>query len=262
MPQRVLMAEDIAINRRIQQAQLEPLGVEIQSVINGSQAVESCTTGGIDLALLDLVMPGMDGFSACQALREDARTARMPIMVLTALAGDAKARSLAAGADDFMRKPANSLLLQHRITNLLEVGVFERAWTGSLTAPQGRVLAVSGAPHVRSLLVAQMRDLGSGRECPSLEEAWALLGQDPPSVLAVDWALGPSAVRDFCLRLKVRPELAGIPVLLVHAPSDLPVIEAHPPAVDDFLDLPLQAADAQHRVALLLRLARARRTGA
>lgn len=262
MPQRVLMAEDIAINRRIQQAQLEPLGVEIQSVINGAQALETCATGLIDLALLDLVMPGTDGFAACQSLREDPRTARMPILILTALAGDAKARSLAAGADDFMRKPANSLLLQHRITNLLEVGAFERAWKGTLPPPGGAVVAVSAAAHVRSMLVAQVRDLGAGREFPSLEAVWPELLQAQPEVLALDWALGAQAVRDFTLRLKMEPALADIPVLLLHPPSDLPVIEANPPAVDDFLDLPLQAADAKHRVSLMLRLARARRTTA
>lgn len=262
MPQRVLMAEDIAINRRIQQAQLEPLGVEVQSVINGAQALETCAAGLVDLALLDLVMPGMDGFTACQALREDPRTARLPIMVLTALAGDAKARSLTAGADDFMRKPANSLMLQHRITNLLEVGAFERAWTGSLPPPRGSLLAVSPAAHVRGLLVAQVRDLGTGREGGSLEEAWTQMLAERPAVLALDWALGPAAVRDFTLRMKVEPALADIPVLLLHPLADLPVIEANPPAVDDFLDLPLQAADAKHRVALMLRLARARRTTA
>ena len=259
MAQRVLMAEDIAINRRIQQAQLEPLGVEIQAVINGAQALEACAAGQVDLALLDLVMPGMDGFAACQSLREDPRTARLPILILTALAGDAKARSLAAGADDFMRKPANSLLLQHRITNLLEVGTFERGWAGTLPPPRGTVFAVSGAAHVRGMLVAQVRDLGGGREFASLEDLWPQLLQERPEVLALDWVLGPLAIRDFTLRLKVEAALADIAVLLLHPPSDLTVIEANPPAVDDFLDLPLQAADAKHRVSLMLRLARARR---
>lgn len=262
MPQRVLMAEDIAINRRIQQAQLEPLGVEVQTVINGAQALESCATGQVDLAVLDLVMPGMDGFTACQSLREDPRTARLPVLVLTALAGDAKARSLAAGADDFMRKPANSLMLQHRITNLLEVGAFERAWEGALPAPRGTLLTVSPAPHVRSLLGAQMRDLGTALECASLEAGWGQLLAERPAVVALDWALGPTAVRDFTLRMKVEPALADMPVLLLHPLADLPVIEANPPAVDDFLDVPLQSADVRHRVSLMLRLARARRASA
>ena len=87
MTQRVLMAEDIAINRRIQQAQLEPLGVEVVPVLNGAQAMEACRQGDIDLAMLDLVMPGMDGFAVCQALRADQDTARLPILILTALAG-------------------------------------------------------------------------------------------------------------------------------------------------------------------------------
>lgn len=259
MTQRVLMAEDIAINRRIQQAQLEPMGVEVVSVHNGTQAVESCKKGDIDLAMLDLVMPGMDGFAACQALRSDGETARIPILILTALAGDAKARSLAVGADDFLRKPANSLMLQRRVTNLLEVGTFERGWKGALPAPRGEVWVVSPAPHVRAMLLAQVRETGGGREFESLEGLLPKLASEAPAMLALDWALGPVPLREFALRMQANPTLSSTPMLLLHPQADLPVIEANPPVVDDFLDLPLQSADLKHRVGLLLRLSRARR---
>lgn len=262
MPQRVLMAEDIAINRRIQQAQLEPLGVEVVPVLNGSQAMEACRKGEIDLAMLDLVMPGMDGFAVCQALRAEPDTARLPILILTALAGDAKTRSLTAGADDFLRKPANSLLLQHRVLNLLEVGTFERGWNGTLPPARGEVWVVSPAAHVRSVFLAQVRETGGGREVEGLEGLVPRLAAERPAVLALDWALGPAAIRDFSLRMQTDPALAAVPMLLLHPAGDLPVIEANPPAVDDFLELPMQAADLKHRVGLLLRLARARRASA
>ncbi len=261
MTQRVLMAEDIAINRRIQQAQLEPMGVEVVPVLNGAQALEACQKGDIDLAMLDLVMPGMDGFAACQALRADEATARIPILILTALAGDAKARSLAAGADDFLRKPANSLLLQHRVTNLMEVGAFERGWKSTLPAPRGEVWVVSPAAHVRAMLVAQVRESGGGREFENLEGLLPRLASEAPALLALDWALGPGPLRDFAMRMQANPNLAATPMLLLHPPADLVVIEANPPAVDDFLELPFQAVDLKHRVGLLLRLSRARRAG-
>lgn len=259
MTQRVLMAEDIAINRRIQQAQLEPMGVEVVPVLNGTQALEACQKGDIDLAMLDLVMPGMDGFAACQALRADGATARIPILILTALAGDAKARSLAAGADDFLRKPANSLLLQRRATNLMEVGAFERSWQSALPAPRGEVWVVSPAAHVRAMVVAQVRESGGGREFEGLEGLLPLLASESPAMVALDWALGPSPLRDFAMRMQANPALSGTPMLLLHPPADLPVIEANPPAVDDFLELPFQAVDLKHRVGLMLRLSRARR---
>lgn len=259
MTQRVLMAEDIAINRRVQQAQLEPMGIEVVPVLNGSQALEACGKGDIDLAMLDLVMPGMDGFAACQALRANGDTARIPILILTALAGDAKARSLAVGADDFLRKPANSLLLQRRVTNLLEVGAFERGWKSALPAPRGEVWVVSPVAHVRSVLVAQVRDTGGGREFESLDGLVALLATEAPAMVALDWSLGPTALRDFAMRMQANPSLSCTPMLLLHPGGDLPVIEANPPAVDDFLELPFQSADLKHRVGLLLRLSRARR---
>lgn len=260
MTQRVLMAEDIAINRRIQQAQLEPMGIEVVAVLNGTQALESCRRGEIDLAMLDLVMPGMDGFAACQALRSEAATSRLPILILTALAGDAKARSLTAGADDFLRKPANGLLLQRRVTNLLEVGAFERGWKGPLPAPRGEVWVVSPAAHVRSVFVAQVREMGGGREFESLDGLLPRLESEAPAMLALDWALGPAVLRDFALRMQSSPSLGCIPMLLLHPAGDLPVIEANPPVVDDLLELPLQSADLKHRVGLMLRLSRARRS--
>ncbi|HJV22530.1 MAG TPA: response regulator [Holophagaceae bacterium] len=259
MTQRVLMAEDIAINRRIQQAQLEPMGVEVVPVLNGTQALEACRKGEIDLAMLDLVMPGMDGFAACQALRADEATARLPILILTALAGDAKSRSLTAGADDFLRKPANSLLLQRRVTNLLELGAFERGWKGPLPAPRGEVWVVSPAAHVRAMVVAQVRESGGGREFESLEGLLPLLASESPAMVALDWALGPASLRDFAMRMQSSPALSCTPMLLLHPQAGLPIIEANPPVVDDFLELPFQAADLKQRVGLILRLSRARR---
>jgi hypothetical protein len=109
------------------------------------------------------------------------------------------------------------------------------------------------------MLVAQVRETGGGREFASLEDLLPRLASETPAMLALDWALGPSELRDFAMRMQANPALGSTPMLLLHPPGDLPLIEANPPAMDDFLELPFQAVDLKHRVGLLLRLSRARR---
>ncbi len=105
---RVLVAEDNEVNRRLVLGSLARLGHHVTLVGDGVAAVEAARTGGFDVALLDVHMPGMDGFAATAAIRAlEAGTDRhLPIAAVTALAlkGDREA-CLAAGMDDYLPKP-------------------------------------------------------------------------------------------------------------------------------------------------------------
>lgn len=83
---------------------------------DGMQAVELCRSANPDLVLLDVVMPGMDGYAVCQRLKSDETTRRIPIIFITAsaAAGD-ESRCLEAGAVDFISKPVNPAVLQSRV---------------------------------------------------------------------------------------------------------------------------------------------------
>src|SRR5438046_10668444 len=86
------------------------------------KALDICATFDPDLILLDLIMPGMDGFALLEALREDGSESFLPIVVLTAdITEEARARALEAGATDFLVKPVSQAEALLRIRNLLEV---------------------------------------------------------------------------------------------------------------------------------------------
>ena len=108
---RVLVAEDNAINQRVIAALLEKHGHSVVLAVDGHEAVAAARHGGLDVALIDVQMPGMDGLQATAAIRvEEAGTGRhLPIVALTAraLKGDREA-CLAAGMDDYLSKPVRT----------------------------------------------------------------------------------------------------------------------------------------------------------
>jgi CheY-like chemotaxis protein len=257
---RILMVEDSAIVSRIQQAQLGGLFVEVQTAVNGDQALEMALSRPPDLLVVDLVMPGMDGFALCQALKGDPRTAKVPLFVVTALARDAKDRAFASGADDFMRKPPSTLLLQHRVSNLLEIGAAEEEGLGQRGGPVV-MRVVSPQAQARAHLVNQGGASVRGEEFSQLEGLLERLRQAPLGLLVLDAAFGLPQIRQVVEQLREDPGLVETPVLLLYAKDDLAILEGNPPAVDDFLEKPLEAGATRHRVGLMARLARARRRG-
>ncbi|HYE46247.1 MAG TPA: ATP-binding protein [Caulobacter sp.] len=106
---RVLLAEDHAVNRRVVQLLLEPVGVELTCVENGAEAVAAGLAGGYDLILMDLQMPVMDGLTAIRTIRAAEGPDRTPIWALSANALPEHVRASAeAGADGHLTKPISA----------------------------------------------------------------------------------------------------------------------------------------------------------
>ena len=115
----VLVADDEPEMRRFLHSQLKSL-YAIREARNGSEALELARAHDFDLILLDLMMPGIDGITLTRALREEAHTASVPIIILTARADeDSKMQALDAGVTDFLTKPFASSELAARCRNLL-----------------------------------------------------------------------------------------------------------------------------------------------
>ncbi|MBN9046722.1 MAG: PleD family two-component system response regulator [Rhizobiales bacterium] len=119
MTARILVVDDVASNVKLLEARLLAEYYEVICAYNGADAIEICLGGQIDVVLLDLLMPGMDGFEVCRRLKSDARTANIPVVMITSLdSAKDKIRGLEAGADDFLSKPAGDLHLMSRIKSL------------------------------------------------------------------------------------------------------------------------------------------------
>jgi DNA-binding response OmpR family regulator len=116
----VLVADDDADIRELVAYRMTRSGYAVLQASNGEEALELVTAELPDLAILDVMMPRLDGFEVVRRLRAQEETARIPIILLTARAQDADvARGFGAGADDYIRKPFSPQELAMRVQAIL-----------------------------------------------------------------------------------------------------------------------------------------------
>src|SRR6185437_8023867 len=122
MTARILVVDDIPANVKLLEVRLLAEYFEVLTASSGADALEICETGKIDVVLLDIMMPGMDGFEVCRRLKLDPATAYIPVVMVTALDQVTdRIRGLEAGADDFLTKPVNDLQLMTRVKSLVRL---------------------------------------------------------------------------------------------------------------------------------------------
>ena len=106
--------------------------------ISGAECLRSCARHPVDVILLDLMMPEMDGFQVCRALKEDPETAEIPVIMITARDDlDARAEGMRLGVSDFLAKPVFRRQLANRIRAQLEIIATARANDATLHQLQG-----------------------------------------------------------------------------------------------------------------------------
>ncbi len=117
----VLVVDDQPQNIRLLEAILTPRGYDVRAAASGEEALTAVTASDVDLVLLDIVMPGMDGYEVCRSIREQSRTAYLPVVMVTASGDEQKIKALEAGADDFLTKPIDQSELLARVKSLARV---------------------------------------------------------------------------------------------------------------------------------------------
>lgn len=258
-PMTILMVEDNALQRRQIEAQLQPLGHRIISASNGQEALDRLKESLPDLVIMDAVMPSMDGFKACEMIKGDPLTADIPVLVLTALSRDAKDRSYAAGADDFLRKPANTMLLQVRVQTHLRIRALSLR-VGTMATAKPKVLVVSASSLVRSQVQNHFgKDQATFLEAQGEGQARAQIGAHRPDVLVLDTELLEGSAQTLALAVHEAEELKDMPILLLYNPGELETWSRLHEPVSDALDKPLVALETRRRVAMLAKLAHLRK---
>jgi len=122
---RILIVDDEQANRRLLEVMLGQEGFQLLTAASGEEALALVAREPPDLILLDVMMPGMDGYAVASALKGNHDTKNIPIIVVTALDDrEAMMRGLSAGAEDFLSKPVDRAELHARVRNLLRLKAY------------------------------------------------------------------------------------------------------------------------------------------
>ncbi|MDO8464455.1 MAG: response regulator, partial [Gallionella sp.] len=118
----ILVVDDDEFNLKLLKKMLSVEGHAVRTAASGEDALASVAEQLPDLVLLDVMMPGIDGFEVARQLKADARSRSIPIIMVTALEDrESRLKGLEAGAEDVLAKPVNRVELQMRVKSLLKV---------------------------------------------------------------------------------------------------------------------------------------------
>lgn len=236
MTARILIVDDVAANLRLLEARLSAEYYQVATAQDGHDAIRLAKTWQPDLILLDVMMPEMDGFETCRALKRDGVTRHIPVVMVTSLGqNEERVRGLEAGADDFLTKPVDFTTLLARTRSLVRLKRLLDEWrvrgetarTLGLDAEGAALPAVSGA---RALVVDDWEESAVAIQEALLEEG-VLAGRarSESEMLALTQAIAfdlvvisLSMVGDDPLRLASRlragEQTQAIPMLVVAEP--------------------------------------------
>ncbi len=129
MSARILVVDDLLPNVKLLEAKLTNEYFNVITAFNGQEALEAAENESPDIVLLDIMMPGMDGYEVCSRLKSNPKTAHIPVVMVTALneVSD-RVRGLEAGADDFLTKPVNDIALIARVKSLIRLKMTMDEW--------------------------------------------------------------------------------------------------------------------------------------
>ena len=269
----MLIVDDIPTNVRLLEARLTAEYFEVLTAPSGRDALAICDRGDIDIVLLDVMMPEMDGFEVCRRLKASHKTHHIPVLMVTALDQPSdRVRGLDVGADDFLTKPVDDIQLMARVKSLVRLKALTdelraRALTGqeiavedglrameSINSEGGRILLIDSdvrhADRLRGYLVAsnQVDVLANPAD------AVLAVGSGSYELALVSMALGDFDPLRVCSQMRTVEQSRTLPIILIADEADRPrVVRGLDLGVNDFIMRPVERNELMARVRTQIR---------
>jgi two-component system, cell cycle response regulator len=266
MTARILIVDDVPANTRLLEAKLAAEYYQVASVPDAFTALARALEWQPDLILLDVMMPGMDGYECCRRLKGDERTLHIPVVMVTALGEPAeRLQGLEAGADDFLTKPVEYDTLMARVRSLVRLKRLLDEWR--VRGETARALGLAGdradEPRVAGAmaLVVDDWDLGAdtvrsalrqegiaSARAQSIDEAMALTAANPFDLIVLSLSMTAEDPLLLASSLRAADATHDIPLLLIAEPEERTrILRGFDLGANDWLTLPVDENELRLR---------------
>jgi len=268
MTGRVLVVDDILANVKLLEARLSAEYFDVLTAFSGQQPLDILQAERVDVVLLDVMMPAMDGFEVCRRIKSAPKTMHVPVVMVTALDLTVdKVQGLEAGADDFLTKPLDDIALITRVKNLArlkmlndemllrmasggEVGLLPglvAEW--SKGEGPGRVLLVEDEQRSARRVAATLVGIHQVDVEPHAQAALQRLGATRYDLLIVSLNLADADGLRLCSQTRSLDHARHLPIIvLVHPGDEARLLRALDMGVNDYLTRPVDRNELLARV--------------
>lgn len=268
MSARILIVDDLAPNIHLLEVKLQAEYYDVVTAKSGEEALEIAGKEKLDLILMDAMMPGMNGFEACEKLKSNPDTWHIPVIMVTALE-ETKDRiaGLEAGADDFITKPIDDFNLMARVRSLLRLKMVTDqllSHTGH-TSANSRPLLETINKRTGKILLIEDQELRADKISKPLSKSHKVIVEtDPAKAIKLAGSgmdvIIVSLISDnfdglrVCASVRFNEETRDIPILIVADPEDdARLVRAYDIGINDSLMRPIEKQEMHARVNTLLR---------
>jgi two-component system cell cycle response regulator len=258
MTARILVVDDIPANLKLLEVRLLAEYFDVLTADDGYKALSICDSTHVDVILLDIMMPGMDGFEVCERLKSNPKTSHIPVVMVTALDQPSdRVRGLKAGADDFLTKPVNDLQLISRVKSLVRLKTLSdelriRADTAQNLALEDMLKSMDGREEAGHVLLVDSRASSQERIVRALKPVANVTAMSDPQAALFEAAENPfdlvivnANLDDYdplrlCSQLRSLERTRFLPLLLItELGADEVIVRALDLGVNDYIVRPI-----------------------
>lgn len=273
MTAQILVVDDVPANIKVLEAKLASEYYGVITASDGYEALEQAKKYKPDIILLDVMMPGMDGFEACKKIKEDSEISHIPVVMVTALSDQSdRVRGLEAGADDFITKPINDIALFARVRSLVRIkmlldelrlrdktraqlGVADdaaKSFTSDVTG--ARILLIDDDELQAKQITSKFEETYEVEWLSKVEDAIKSATEKEYDVIIISTTLMEEDGLRIATNMKSVEDLRHVPIVtLVDEDDDVIMAKTLELGMNDYLRLPVDKNEMQARIRTQIR---------